>query len=253
MNRIPQVTIPLDSNCRIVEITESGIVLIEKSTNVMSHPNRKPSSSKVEKTLLKSKFCFEQECYLWMNEKGEEERLHLCHRLDSATSGLIVGCLDNDLAKVIRKKFANREVSKSYLAITSGFLAVKCGTWKDPLIEKRIQGKLRVQKGGNQIAITKFRKIRSKSGKMNLELLELFPVTGRTHQLRVQCMFRKVPIVGDKTYGDFATNRKVQKSTKIKRLCLHSSKINFETSFNGNRISVNAESPIPRQMGRLLI
>ena len=253
MSRIPQITIPLDSNCRIVEIKESGIVLIEKSTNVMSHPNRKPSSSKVEKTLLKSKFCHEQECYLWMNEKGVEEKLHLCHRLDSATSGLIVGCLDHDLAKIIRKKFANREVSKSYLAITSGFLAVTRGTWKDPLIEKRIQGKLRVQKGGNQIAVTKFRKIRSALGKMNVELLELVPVTGETRQLRVQCMFRKVPIVGDKTYGDFATNRKVQKSTKIKRLCLHSSKINFETIFNGNRISVNAESPIPRQMGRLMI
>ena len=56
----------------------------------------------------------------------------------------------------------------------------------------------------------------SASGKMNLELLELGAVTGKTHQLRVQCMVRKVPIVGDKTYGDFATNRKVQKSTKIK-------------------------------------
>ena len=59
-----------------------------------------------------------------MNEEGVEEKLHLCHRLDSATSGLIVGCLDHDLAKIIRKKFANREVSKSYLAIASGFLAV---------------------------------------------------------------------------------------------------------------------------------
>ena len=107
----------------------------------------------------------------WINESGAEEGL-TCAIIGSTTCGLIVGCLDHDLAKVIRKKFANREISKTYLAITSGFLALKSGTWKDPLIEKEYRETTcpeRWESNGNH----KFRKIRSTSGKMNLELLEL--------------------------------------------------------------------------------
>ena len=100
---------------------------------------------------------------------------------------------------------------------------------------KKINGKLRVQPGKGSLAITKAWKMRERKGKVNFQLLELLPLTGKTHQLRVQCMIRKIPILGDKTYGDFSLNRKFQQATRIQRLCLHASQIEFNIEHEKER------------------
>jgi tRNA pseudouridine65 synthase len=245
--------IPLERSCSLIHQDEWGVCIIDKSPGVLSHPNKVQNPEKKQRTLLNSKFSSVDECYEWTTDQGELNRFHLCHRLDSATSGIIVGCLNKELAVSIREAFKKREVQKTYMAITSGYLKSKRGTWKDSLVEKKINGKLRVCKGNGQAAITKFQKIRNNAGKLNLQLLELQPVTGRTHQLRVQCMLRNIPISGDNTYGDFSTNRLIAKTTKVKRLCLHASKIEFEIKHLGEIISINLEAPFPRLMGRILL
>ena len=59
-------------------------------------------------------------------------------------------------------------------------------------------------------------------------MLRMEPLTGRTHQLRVQCALRGIPIIGDKSYGDFSFNRKLSRASKTDRLCLHAAEIEFE-------------------------
>ena len=225
---------------------------MEKASNVLSHPNSNVSNTGRERALLKAEFCFEEECYHWL-ENEQKRKFYLCHRLDSATSGLIVGSIEKNVSFELKKMFREHKIKKKYLAVTSGFLQFDKGVWKDSLVKKKIKGKIRVQRGKEVNSITKFKRIRNQSGGLNLNLIELYPITGKTHQLRVQCMLRKVPIVGDKTYGDFAVNQRVQKATKLKRLCLHSSKIEFTIQSKGEEITVNVESPLPRPIGRLLI
>ena len=69
---------------------------------------------------------------------------------------------------------------------------------------------------------------RKRNSQYSIALLKLAPKTGRTHQLRVQSAIRKVPIIGDRTYGNFSLNRKIAKLSKENRLFLHASEISLD-------------------------
>jgi tRNA pseudouridine65 synthase len=81
-----------------------------------------------------------------------------------------------------------------------------------------------------------------------LTLLELIPRTGRSHQLRVQCAQRHLPIVGDATYGDFTTNRTYAKHGGPRRLCLHSHHTDFRYQWQGREHTFAATAPTPPEM-----
>jgi 23S rRNA-/tRNA-specific pseudouridylate synthase len=102
---------------------------------------------------------------------------------------------------------------------------------------------MKVAPGGEGLtAITKFSTVETKGGEgVELTLLKLEPVTGRTHQLRVQCAWHRHPIVGDGTYGDFAFNRAFAKSTGEKRLFLHAAAVRLPG------LDFAAESPLPEE------
>jgi 23S rRNA-/tRNA-specific pseudouridylate synthase len=74
-----------------------------------------------------------------------------------------------------------------------------------------------------------------------LALLQLEPATGRSHQLRVQCARRHLPIVGDATYGDFRANRDYARHSGQKRLFLHS----HETSLPLGPRTFTARAELP--------
>lgn len=242
--------IPLDKNCQVIEYHDSGIWILDKAPGVLSHPNEKKSANFKQKTLLRADYCMQTEKYTWDSDCGTHE-FYLCHRLDSPTSGIIIGCNDANIATEIKNAFSKRRIQKTYLAVTQGYNSAKMGKWQDQLSERKKAGKLRVQKGNDERAVTIASRERMHKGRFNLNLLKLKPLTGRTHQLRYQCMVRKMPILGDKTYGNFSLNRQFTKATKIDRLCLHASEIEFEIKVNKDVVKIQAESPLPRQLGKL--
>jgi 23S rRNA pseudouridine955/2504/2580 synthase len=250
MNKLSDLGIPLDKNCQLIEHHHSGIFAFEKAPGVLSHPNHK--HLKKSRSLLHAEYCKDNECYEWQSVNGERKRLYLCHRLDSPTSGIIIGSSDSKIAENLKKKFENREVEKTYLAITPHNPKIKEGIWRDRLIEKRNDGNLRVVRGNGPECLVKVKVLRKNCSRHNLQLIEMKPLTGRTHQLRVQSMLRRVPILGDKTYGDFSLNRRVQKATKLDRLCLHSTEISFTFLFEGKETLFKCECPLPRLMGKIL-
>ena len=158
-----------------------------------------------------------------------------------------------ELAKCIKDAFAKRKVNKTYHAIVipSG-KKFRDETWKDNLMEKREKGKIRVSRGKGPVAITQVLVEREKSGLYGLNLLKLIPHTGKTHQLRVQCALRRMPVLGDKSYGNFSLNRKYSRASKVDRLFLHASQVNFSVQFEGKKIDFGAEAPLPRSFGKLL-
>ena len=89
------------------------------------------------------------------------------------------------------------------------------------------------------------RLVRSARGEPPLSLLRLEPQTGRSHQLRVQCARRRLPIVGDQTYGEFRLNREFAKASRNKRLFLHSLETSFTYRFGGKDHAFAATAPLP--------
>jgi 23S rRNA-/tRNA-specific pseudouridylate synthase len=78
------------------------------------------------------------------------------------------------------------------------------------------------------------------------------PVTGRTHQLRVQCSKHGHPIVGDRTYGKFSFNREIKTETGVKRLLLHSTETTLRYAYRGKAREFRAESPMPDAFNTVL-
>ena len=86
-----------------------------------------------------------------------------------------------------------------------------------------------------------------------LALLRLSPKTGRTHQLRVQCAKRKLPIIGDRTYGNFQLNRKYAKQFKCDRLFLHATKLKVKISQKGKtEFMWEVVSPLPPAFTKII-
>jgi 23S rRNA-/tRNA-specific pseudouridylate synthase len=87
--------------------------------------------------------------------------------------------------------------------------------------------------------------VRSATGSRRISLIELAPRTGRSHQLRVQCAKRGLPIVGDRTYGDFRANREYVRAGGPKRMFLHSLSIAFDYELGGRLNGFSAAAPLP--------
>jgi len=245
-------SLPLQNKCEVLDFHPKGIWAINKSIGVLSHPNKKEEQ---KNSLLKCTYDLEKECYHWIDGSGIQQKLFLIHRLDSATSGVLLAATAEDLALELKNAFAQRLVHKTYHAIVEYRGGDIPPLWKDTLIKKTSQGQIRVVKNkSGQPAVTQVSiERRNRNSQYSLVLLRLVPKTGRTHQLRVQSALRKAPIIGDRTYGNFSLNRKIAKLSKENRLFLHSSEISVEIKTKqGDKISWHVESPLPRSFGRLM-
>lgn len=245
-------SLPLDRLCKVIKHHPEGLWAIEKASGVMSHPNFKNYKGRC---LLNCTFDFKDECYRWKNESGVNGELFLTHRIDSATSGVLIASSCPELAEKLKKAFADRIVEKTYFAIVHYNGKPVRSIWKDTLEKIKFAGKMRVCVGRNgSTAITQSfleRKIITKQGE--LALLRLIPLTGRTHQLRVQCASRRLPIVGDRTYGNFELNRRCAKELNSDRLFLHASKVKVQITLrNRSKINWEVESPLPQIFEKLL-
>ena len=253
MNNNMEGTIPLDRRCTILKYEEAGIWFIDKAVGVLSHPNKESKKGKTARTILNAEYFFDEECYRWENSSGELQNIYLTHRLDSPTSGIMVACEDYQVSVHLKKLFKERLVKKTYYALVRPKGRIKDGIWKDNLKESRESGKIRVSRGNGPEAVTRVFTERKAFGKYGLAMLRMEPLTGRTHQLRVQCALRGIPIIGDKSYGDFSFNRKLSRASKTDRLCLHAAEIEFELKTEKINKQFFSDSPLPRAMGKLMV
>ena len=141
----------------------------------------------------------------------------IVHRLDMSTSGLMVLAKNKEVHENLQKQFIKHKVNKSYIALLDGYVKNKEGIIELPLrvdLEDRPRQIVCYQYG--KMAVTKY-KVLSQAG--NITRIEYFPITGRTHQLRMHSahpLGLNAPIKGDDLYG-----------TKSDRLYLHSNSLAF--------------------------
>ncbi|RED49568.1 RluA family pseudouridine synthase [Seonamhaeicola aphaedonensis] len=142
----------------------------------------------------------------------------LVHRLDMSTSGLLLVAKNEKTHKNLQKQFIKRNVEKRYVALLDGEVEQKQGVINLPLrvdLDNRPQ-QLVCYKHGKP-ALTKYTVVGFENGKTRIQF---YPITGRTHQLRVHASHQEglnTPIIGDDIYG-----------TKGERLYLHAEYIKFE-------------------------
>ncbi len=122
----------------------------------------------------------------------------IIHRLDRDTSGILIGARNEEAASLLQKQFAQRTSKKTYMAVVNGILKEKHATVDLPIGRNpAAPSTFRVDAKGKN-AITEY-KVLAESGKQSL--VELNPLTGRTHQLRVHMGYLGTPIKGDRVYG----------------------------------------------------
>ncbi len=163
----------------------------------------------------------------------------IVHRLDMATSGLILLARGPEMLRRLSLAFEQRSVGKHYIALVQGHMAEDLGEIALPLAddpERRPRQRVDLLHGRR--ALTRYRVIaRSGEGDDAVSRVELKPVTGRTHQLRVHLLSLGHPIVGDPLYAppDSAARRA--------RMHLHAAGIAL--IHPQTRLPMCFESPVP--------
>lgn len=176
--------------------------------------------------------------YSFETSHVKELRSGIVHRLDKPTSGIILIAKTKEVFNALQKEFASREVRKVYLALVHGKIEPKVGTINAPvgrLPWKRT--KFGVFPGGRE-AVTNYKVINYYKG---YTLVELYPKTGRTHQLRVHLKHIGHPIVSDPLYAGRKTLREDIKT--FPRLFLHTKSIKFIHPVTGKEIMLDVPLP----------
>jgi tRNA pseudouridine65 synthase len=245
--------LPLGREVVLLTRDANGLAAFNKPAGVLSHPNR---AGEERRSLLTARYEMDGEFFEWTApgpDAAPLRRLWLLNRLDSATSGVILAAASAELAAEIRAHFKRKQVRKTYHALVFGAPRVPSEIWRDRLAVEKRGGQIRTAAhAGHVPAESVMTVVRRGSGEAPCTLIRLEPRTGRSHQLRVQCAKRGLPIVGDQTYGDFGRNRAFAKTTGTKRLFLHSQETAFEYEFQGKRHVFSAAAPLPVEFEKFL-
>lgn len=167
---------------------------------------------------------------------GGEERPGIVHRLDKDTSGLIILSKNDKAHRWLQDQFRERKVRKTYLALVDGKPPTPSGrveapVGRDPAHRKRMA----IQPAGKgREAVSEYRTLESFR---DHTLLEIHPLTGRTHQIRLHCSFLGCPIVNDQLYGRKKT------TLDIGRHFLHAAEIRLVLPGEVEPRRFNAELP----------
>ena len=173
----------------------------------------------------------------WARLQATFEDLRIVHRLDMATSGLILYARGAEPQRRLSRAFAERAVSKSYVAVVDGLVVDDAGEIDLPLQADWPNRPLqKVDRAHGRPALTRFR-VLMRDLDDRITRLALEPVTGRSHQLRVHLAALGHPILGDALYAPPAI------ATRARRLLLHAAALRFAHPGNGTEMTFRSPAP----------
>jgi tRNA pseudouridine32 synthase / 23S rRNA pseudouridine746 synthase len=160
----------------------------------------------------------------------------IAHRLDMSTSGLIVLARGAEMHSRLSRFFRERQIDKRYVAVVDGLMAEDTGEVSLPLIcdwPNRPRQKVDFEIG--KPSLTRYRVV-SRDPAANTTRVELEPITGRSHQLRVHMASLGHPILGDDLYGGDAT-------CKANRLLLHAMDLGLFHPLSAEAMQFHSDAP----------
>lgn len=205
---------------------DDNVVVINKPTGVISHS--------------RGKYWYEPSVASFLRQKtgtdADNQRAGIVHRLDRATSGVMICAKNEETLSYLQKQFGNRTVKKTYMAVIAGQLAEPTAIIDMP-IERNPKKPSTFRVGANgKASQTAYKTLETNAG---YSLLELTPKTGRTHQLRVHLAQLGRPIVGDPLYDGEPADR----------LMLHAASLTIKLPGD---VETTFESPLPLEFKELL-
>jgi 23S rRNA pseudouridine1911/1915/1917 synthase len=223
---------------------DEELVVVNKPAGLVVHPGAGVASGTLANALA---YHFEQ-----LSGRAGAMRPGIVHRLDKDTSGLIVVAKTEDAHEKLADQFRDREIFKSYVALTHGRFTEDAGRVEQPLArDPRHRTRMAVVRGG-RTALSLYR-VRRRFDRFTLLDVEI--KTGRTHQIRVHLQWLKHPVVGDETYGGGRDKtipdvRVRAAISKLGRIFLHAEKLGFRHPRTLEAMSFNA--PLPAELNELL-
>ena len=161
---------------------------------------------------------------------------YVVHRLDRDTSGVMILAKSEEVQKFLKKQFQNRTVHKTYVAVVEGRPKLDEARIDLPIIRNKKRPTTFLVDANGRESETYYKVLKSNGRR---SLVELKPVTGRTHQLRVHMKYLGCPIVGDVVYGD----------GKGGRLYLHARELEITLPGGVRKVF---EVPIPREFEQVM-
>lgn len=222
--------IPLD-----IVYEDDNLLVVDKPAGMVVHPSAGHHSG----TLVHAAVAHAPD----IEGVGGVQRPGVVHRLDKQTSGLILLAKNDRTQRWLQNQFRNREVQKTYLALVDGAPPTPQGR-----IEVAVGRDARDPKSMAPVPPGKGRAAASEYFTRETfpkhTLLEVHPITGRTHQIRVHLAFLGCPVAGDTHYG------RRHPSIPLDRHFLHASRLSIRLF--GEKVATTFEAPLPEELRWIL-
>lgn len=179
---------------RYVIYADDNVIVVNKPAGMLVHAKGGIAKELTVADYVRSQFNPDE-----LADNADNNRLGIVHRLDRATSGVMICARNLATASYLSRQFAERKVKKVYLALVSSLPGHSAARINLPIRRSRRTPSTFVVDGNGKVAITDYTV--QKEYPDGRALLELRPLTGRTHQLRVHLAHLGCPIVGDAVYG----------------------------------------------------
>ncbi len=221
----------------VVLYENDDLAVIDKPAGMVVHPAAGHETGTLVNAILAR--------WPQVRQVGGEGRAGIVHRLDKDTSGVLIIAKTEPARLDLMSQFEARDVHKRYLTLVDGIPKTPTGEIKvpigrDPNDRKRMAV---IRQGRDSSTLYRTLKI-YKRGVDSYSYLEVFPHTGRTHQIRVHMAFLGTPVAGDAVYG----HRKQR--LPLDRQFLHAEAITLTLPGNGESLTVHA--PLADDLSRVL-
>lgn len=225
---------------------DDDLLVIDKLTGITVNRSDTTKDEETVQDWVEKQFSIES-LPLEIDREGDfYKRGGIVHRLDKETSGILLVAKNPAAFVNLQNQFKERKVEKVYLALAHGEVKPKEGEINVPVGRLSFNRKRFGIVAGGREAVTKYKVLSIKyyvsNGKKEaLSLVELYPKTGRTHQIRVHLKYFGHPVFSDPLYG----GRKITKKDRkvLPRLFLHAFGISFFHPKTGKEVSFKSDLP----------
>ena len=215
---------------------DDALIVVEKKNGLLTVPVKADSKETTVFSILKE----------YVRKQSHRNTVHVVHRLDRETSGLLVFAKSPELQEYMRTYWRQLVTKRSYVALVEGKLEKNEGkitSWLTEDSRTALVSSSPVDNGG-QLAITNYKVLKESALqtdeadlKTEYSLVELNLETGRTNQIRVHMASMGHPVVGDRKYGHG------NESSPIDRLCLHARVLEFIHPLTEKKVRFEASTP----------
>ena len=209
---------------------DEDLIVLNKPAGIVMHPG----AGNFDNTIVNALIDYNKSS---LSNIGDELRPGIVHRIDKNTSGILLIAKSKEVAQSITMLFKENKIKKKYLTVVEGKLKKRIGKITLPITKKKIAGleKMFIDPESKEKAETSYKVIDYKKG---LSLLEVYPKTGRKHQIRVHLQSINHPILGDNKYNK--TNDEY-KEVSSEKMHLHAKEV--QLVLNNNKYFFKASLP----------